>query len=794
MTALNALPLIPAGSAQPSPASLSASFHPIGDCAVGGWVLDPQRPGHRFVVEIRADGEHVALALAETFSAEVRDLFGGDGCHGFAAVLSSTQLEAATTIEAVIANTGVVIGTIDRTTAAADDARPRAVVGEALWIGGLRVSGYAYDFGDPGRPAVVEVHVDGDLVCRVAADKWRDMGDGSAVPSGRVGFDIALPLSMADGAPHALRASVNGVDLGGSPTTVIVHDGGFAGLAGELDPDGRSGALIRARLLDRLMPGALPLSEAASWLGHFPVEEPIAAIGLVAVLVIGDEDAAAATMTSLERQDHPGWIGFQVPTGASPEEDAAALEDARKAIADAGADWVAVVAAGARLDPLAIGHLAAALEHRSAPGLVYADIVCTVDGKPVPMALPAYDRFRMRSQAYCADLFAVPVDRFEQPFPPSLSSACDLLLWCTGSCEDAAEPVGHVPQFLAVLPERDAAQRAETLARAVEADLARRGKGPVPPVEPVVGRVLSAVSVGRSVPLDGCGVSIIIPTRDRLDLLKPCVESIIEHTRGIDYEIVVVDNGSRDEATLAYLSELADLGHGVVRADIPFNYATLNNIAVEHARHPLLCLLNNDVEVLEPDWLAQMAALLHEDDVGIVGATLLWPSRIIQHGGVVVGSHMAAHHAFTACLDGESGYGDMLLCERQHSAVTAACLLLRREDYVAVGGLDEVAFPVNFNDVDLCLKVGRLGKAVVMSPRARLLHKESASRGQDLTREKHARSRKELAALRERWAEVLGNDPFYNPNLGLDLFPFEGLATPPRHRGLRLRPSRPGRP
>ncbi len=783
------------GSGEAGSVAPAGSFHAIGDFAVGGWVVDPSRPGHRFAVEVRADGEHLGLVMAESYSAEVRSRFGGDGCHGFTFVLDADRLGATRVLEAVVANSDTVVGAIEWRDRAAGETPSRAIVGELLWTGGLRVSGFAHDLADPGRPVPIEVFVDGDIVSRTVADTWRDMGHEAVVPSGRVGFDVGLPLSLADGDIHVVRVTAQGLDIEGSPTVVLVHDAGFAGLATALDPDDRSGLKTRATLLDRLMPAALPFSDARAWLDRFPVDPPPAAMGTMAALILGGaDDDVAASLQSLERQGHPRWLALHVPADDG-RVDPDAFAQAREELLDARVDGVLVMAAGVVLDARAVGHLAAALEDPDAPGLVYPDVVRIVDGRPLPVAFPAYDRFRMRAQGYCADLFAVPVGLFETASAAGAASTCDLLLSCLRACEASGDAVAHLPQFLAVTPSSNLDGRTRALADAVRRDLAARDPVADVVVEAVPGQLFPAVACRR--PASGAatgrmpGVTIVIPTRDRLDLLQPCVDSLLTRTRDVDFEILVVDNGSRDRDTIAYLAALEAVGHSVLRADIPFNYSRLNNMAVAQARHDLICLLNNDIEVLEDGWLAEMASVLQDDGVGIVGATLLWPSRIVQHGGVVVGPHLAARHAFNSCLDGEAGYGDMLLVERQHSAVTAACLLISRVDYEAVGGLDEVAFPVTFNDVDLCLKVGAAGKAVVMTPKARLLHKESASRGLDVSREKSARARKETAALRDRWGAVLADDPFYNPNLGLDLSPFEGLATPPRRRTLRLRKAAP---
>ena len=218
----------------------------------------------------------------------------------------------------------------------------------------------------------------------------------------------------------------------------------------------------------------------------------------------------------------------------------------------------------------------------------------------------------------------------------------------------------------------------------------------------------------------------------------------------------------------------------VMRVPGPFNFAKLNNIAAQAARSEYLCLLNNDVQANDPDWLDEMLGRMAEPDVGAVGALLLWPSGVVQHGGVVLGPNFEATHAFNDRLADEPGYGDLLRVAHECSAVTAACLLTRRADYLDVGGMDEVRLAVSFNDVDYCLRLREAGKRIILTPHARLTHLESASRAPDSRRDRSARYGRELQVLRSRWGQVLIDDPYYNPTLSLDAVPFSALAWPPR--------------
>lgn len=274
-------------------------------------------------------------------------------------------------------------------------------------------------------------------------------------------------------------------------------------------------------------------------------------------------------------------------------------------------------------------------------------------------------------------------------------------------------------------------------------------------------------------------VSIIIPTRDRTDLLRQCVDGLLEETDYPDIEIIIADNGSVEAETFVYFDEVRKAGLRVLRYDAPFNYSAINNFAVSLASGTLICLLNNDIKVMHGDWLREMASQLARPNVGAVGAKLYYPDDTIQHAGVVTGLGGGAGHLHISLPRGSHGYYDDLNLAREVSCVTGACLLVRRSIFEEVGGLDESNLPIAFNDVDLCLKIRAKGYLVLWTPFAELYHFESASRGSDLTPDKIDRFRRELQALQDRWEKVLENDPYYNPNLSINGCRGD-LAFPPR--------------
>jgi GT2 family glycosyltransferase len=266
------------------------------------------------------------------------------------------------------------------------------------------------------------------------------------------------------------------------------------------------------------------------------------------------------------------------------------------------------------------------------------------------------------------------------------------------------------------------------------------------------------------VSVDLPSVSVIIPTRNRLDLLRKCLEGLAS-TRYPAVEIIVVDNSSDDPDTLAFLSGLDPARIRLLRHPGHFNYSAINNQAAKEASGQLLCLLNNDIEVISPDWLEIMATQAMRSDVGAVGAQLVYPDGRIQHAGVALGLGNAAGHAHRLIHPQAEGYFRRHALPQFASAVTGACLVVSRDRFLSVGGLDENNFPVAFNDVDLCLRLNERGWQSLYEPRAALIHHESLSRGFDRDPVGAARFAKELAALQRIWKTDEIVDPYHHPQL-----------------------------
>ncbi|HTZ35102.1 MAG TPA: glycosyltransferase family 2 protein [Stellaceae bacterium] len=312
--------------------------------------------------------------------------------------------------------------------------------------------------------------------------------------------------------------------------------------------------------------------------------------------------------------------------------------------------------------------------------------------------------------------------------------------------------------------------------RALAEHLGLRGERP----EIVPSAVPSYWRVRRALPAAPPRVSLIVPTRDRVELLRTCIDGLLHGTRYPDREIIVVDNDSREPDTLAYLDALrAHPEVRVLRVEGEFNFSALNNRAAATATGELVGFINNDIEVIHADWLEEMVAQALQPGVGAVGAKLYYGDDTIQHAGVVLGLGGIAGHVHRKWPRGSPGYFGLLQIARDVSCVTAACMVMWKTVFDEVGGFDEVNLRVALNDVDLCIKVREAGYRLVWTPDAELYHHESASRGSDLRAANFDRFTRERAYMKKRWGALLRDDPYFNPNLSLTSEHCT-LAFPPR--------------
>ncbi|GAA5786465.1 glycosyltransferase [Chitiniphilus shinanonensis] len=446
-------------------------------------------------------------------------------------------------------------------------------------------------------------------------------------------------------------------------------------------------------------------------------------------------------------------------------------------------DWLFLLHGGDRLEPSALLLLAEGIDEFEALTCCYLD-EDAIDGDGgfgEPVFKPDFNLDLLRSMPYVGSAFAIQRDCLLElgGWPTHLGEAGHLELLFRVVEEKGLHTIGHLDHLL-----HHAAQSfgqwlarpdiAEATMRATSAHLERLGiaheirQGAAPGLQ----RVLYQHSAQ---PL----VSIIVPTKDQLPMLRRCIESLMEKTTYPNYELIVVDNGSETPAAQAYLDGLESLGSErirVLRYPYPFNYSAMNNAAVGIARGEYLLLLNNDTAVFQPDWLEALLNHAQRPEVGVVGAKLHFPDGCIQHAGVVVGLRGPADHPGVGMPADALGYMFRFAVDQNYPVVTAACLMIRKEVYQAVGGLDEQDFVVAFNDVDLCLKVRAQGYFTVWTPYAALLHEGSVSQRMidpDKLEAKRKRLEREGDAMYRKWWSVIAHDPAYNRNMTLSGNGFE---------------------
>ncbi len=747
--------------------------------AVRGHVFDPAAPNTRFVVELMADGLPIGLARADVYIHDLQTAGLGDGCFGFVFVFAQSLFANAAVLDVRLANTGEPVGVpirLDRLPPAA----PPEPAASVRWLGGLRFSG-ALARGDREGKTRVKALVDGEVVAETGATGWTHVDHGNAwyvTPS----FTLDLPERFADGRVRQVDlVASDGGTVDGSPCLVIAFPDGLAAFIGghaELESE-----TLRARFIDRLLPQSLPMAQFPEWAARFPMGTPDdRARGIVATVLIGHADVERSH-DSLDAQVGCDWVAASLSDGGAPGTfDPRDL--GRFLEADAGVCSTIVFAlAGTRLAAGALASLDDALFRFPRAMSAYADVAATVGRQPWPIFFSAFDCERCLEQGYCAYFFAMRREIVLRALAEGADSLFRLFNAQLDRAPGEEELPVHVPGVLAQLPALAHQDLSPALIRAADTHL--RAKGMPARLTAGRGKLLPAVRIARLRPRGR--VSIIIPTRNRLDLLEPCLDSLRDTLADIDREVIVVDNGSSDPELLAYLDRVAGPDVRVLPAKGHFNYAALNNEAAALASGDFLLFLNNDVEARESGWLNEMLGRSAEPDVGAVGALLSWPSGVVQHGGIALGPDFAAVEAFQDRIEGDPGYADLLDVAHECSAVTAACLLTRRRVFRAHGGFDAVRFPINFNDVDYCLKLRANRYRVVFTPFARLVHREASSRGRDARPDAKARAARELANLRNRWGDVLGADPFYSPLLSLDGLPYSGLAWPPRPMPARQR-------
>ncbi|MBQ9452253.1 MAG: glycosyltransferase family 2 protein, partial [Desulfovibrio sp.] len=631
---------------------------------VSGWA-SAQDGSSPIWVEALVDGLVMGIVRA--------DLQEPNGC-GFFLPLPSTALGDGSELRMRVANTETYIGE----SLSLDTAQNACgIEGELHVDRGLTITGWAVDSLAPDTVLRIYAVVNDEIVAETLAKGRRyrpAQGDGH-------GFTLHLPLKLADGQEHVVKIQdAQKRALPGSPIAFRVWPEHIAQWIERTDHFEKEERTLLAALVQRMepnMPGACSSHgvEYAAWQEAFPVPKP------------------------------QGTCRISLDLPCCTAKHSAQILRGQKGIASkpkASSSYSLLLRDGERLHPHALAHMVYTQQTTGA-GLVYADSEQLPD--VTPCFRPSWDEDFFWSSDYLGPFM---VTREVSEATPHTD---DESYWAfRARLVHSASKLGgirHLPQILS----QDLPVPADTgRFSAVQEWVASVQPDALVEEQDGMNRVRWSTA---SLP----SVSIIIPTRDRADLLRPCLESLYK-THYEELEILIVDNDSQEEDAVAFLTETAKKSNTrVISYPGLFNYAAINNFAVREATGDYICFLNNDTEAVDPAWLQEMASLLaSREEIGCVGAKLLWPNNLVQHAGVLVGTHQLASHIGNQWTADEPGY---LLCNKivcQRSAVTAACLLTPKALFEELGGFDAHRFPVAFNDVDYCLRVRQAGKKILWTP------------------------------------------------------------------------------
>ena len=451
-------------------------------------------------------------------------------------------------------------------------------------------------------------------------------------------------------------------------------------------------------------------------------------------------------------------------------------DNTNECIAMANGDYIALFDHDDLLHPSALYEMAKTINDKGAD-FVYTDEVTFV-GKPNNITIynfkPDYSPDTLRSYNYICHFTAFSrelldrVGNFDREYDGSQDY--DLILRLT----EKAKTIAHIPKALYFWRSHKASVASDVSAKPYVLDSAKRALAAHLERLGLSGRVEDAVvPTTYKIQYDIVGeplVSIVIPNKDHTDDLEKCLASVYRKSTYRNFEVIVVENNSTEEKTFEYYNSVQDKYENlkIITWEKGFNYSAINNFAVKQAQGEYVLLLNNDIEVITPDWIEQMLMFAQREDVGAVGAKLYYSDDTIQHAGVIIGLGGVAGHSHKGFARDNPGFMARAAIAQNLSACTAACLMIRKDVYNEVGGLDE-GYAVAFNDIDFCMNIRKAGYLIVFTPFAEFYHYESKSRGDEDTPEKRERFNSEIFRFQERWGkELKAGDPYYNPNLSLD--------------------------
>lgn len=724
----------------------------------------------------------------------------------------------------------------------------RAVIGALDAASGVEVRGWAMDVCNKAVPVTLELFADNLFLGTVTCGELRPDVQEAAGGDGKCGFSFRIPASRrASFAGGRLLIAVDSVSrerVGNGVRVSADLAEGFDILTSTRVEVAQLRELlqrIEARLPDLGRLASVPLEAYGEYWERFyrpapdvlSTQRSLSSASLFRPLICvvlptwnSNPLLLRKALDSVRSQTYERWELIVTDDASQPSEELRQLrrqhaDDSRirwleaaehtgiarntnRGLAAASGEYVAFLDHDDELAPEALFEVVRALQERRY-ALVYSDEdrIEEEGGRLVhhtPFFKPGFDRDLLLSMNYICHLVVLRRDVIEAVggLRPGFEGAQDhdLLLRVSERLETA--DIRHIPRILyhwrvtpgSVSRTPSATETIQShIVTAVQDHLARSGCAAEVEAhaDPIGAARPFATRVRWRLPPVAPAVSVIIPTRDRIDLLRPCVESVLGSAPRYPgpLEVLIVDNDSAEPASHEYFAHLAETPRvRVTRFRGAFNWSAINNSAAREAHGEVLIFLNNDTVVLTPDWCTELTANALREDVGAVGARLLYADGTLQHAGVVLGVEGVAGHDCVGEAPERGGYFGRTHLQRSTLAVTGACLATRRRLFEQVGGFDEVNLKVAFNDIDYCLRLRSAGYRIVYNPFAVLYHFESKSRGFDLSEAKQARHRTEAATFRRRWSQIVDCDPLYNPHFERFARPFDRLRAPPeQHHG-----------
>jgi len=732
-----------------------------------GWCYNKENLHERLTLEIIHNSYVIGIIKADSFEQELQEKSVGDAHYGFVFSLPSYTLEKSGTISIKVSNRDIYLkpdidlhnnsDTIEKTNS------------KVYSTGGLRIKGWAWNPSQPDKKINVSVYINNKKITSFIANEFIPEFANEVKANG---FDITLPSELADGNKYEAHfIDEYNKPLQGSPIIVAEYFDGLHKLLKESRHNDHAFDLLSnvIKQYQIYVPRSISASHYPDWFKHFgklPRTKNSKEI-IFFIIYISENHNKEQIKIIKDTVKKQNYKSYRIVNTYNDLKKSYQQKHKQQKV------YTIIIENNEYLADNSLSYINNYLTKENYPALLYTDH--DEDDREKQRSKPSfkipwnYEYFL--SFNYIGGLYFVKTELLllSKQIPQNIAY---IIYQSIGLCLSNKQTIKHLNKICYHKandnsnPIKDFSQNRSIGLKSLVKLLEPNSSIAVSNKHPNIYRIIRPLD---QKPL----VSLIIPTRDYANLLEKCLTSIFNKTDYRNFEIIVMDNQSIEEETFKVFNEFKEKGVRIIPYDKPFNYSAINNFAVKHANGDVIGLINNDVEVITNDWLDEMLGLLMRPNIGAVGAKLLWPNEMVQHGGVVLGIGGLAGHYGNHLHDADAGYMYRNQVTQELSAVTAACLLIKKADYLAVNGLNEFDFPVAFNDVDLCLKLRAKGLKNIWTPHAKLWHFESASRGKEDNPIKAARAYRETQNLKKQWGDILLKDPYKPKSLDTEL---EGLV------------------